>query len=124
MTIVKISALRVVADAGLKLVRQAAAQAEAAAGQDGFEGCELLEPADERTTWLIVSRWRDEEACQAWLSWRRAREPRPVARQVGDAARPAVRTARPATISPVAYSEQWSYEVAGGSAGTPGNVNG
>jgi heme-degrading monooxygenase HmoA len=118
MSIVKISALRVVADAGVGLVRQAAAQAEAAGGQDGFEGCELLRPADERTTWLIVIRWRDEEAYQAWLSWRRTHEPRPVARQVSDAARPAAAgRGRPETISPVAYIEQWSYEVAGGSAG-------
>ena len=127
MTIVRISALRVVADAGVKLVRQAAARAEAAAGQDGFEGCELLQPADERTTWLIVTRWRDEEACQAWLSWRRAREPRPVARPASGAAgaRPAADwRGRPETISPVAYSEQWSFEVAGGSAADPGNVNG
>jgi heme-degrading monooxygenase HmoA len=121
MSVVKISALTVVADAGVDLVRQAAARAEAAAGQDGFEGSELLKPADERTTWLIVTRWRDEEACQAWEHWRAAREPRPTARRVADAPRPpAVRSERGETIKPVAYSEQWSYEVAGGSAGATG----
>jgi heme-degrading monooxygenase HmoA len=118
MSVVKISALTVVADAGADLVRQAAAQAEAAGNQDGFEGCELLKPADERTTWLIVTRWRDEEACQAWQRWRAAREPRPTARRASDAPRPAAaRSERGETIKPVAYSEQWSYEVVGGSAG-------
>ena len=33
--------------------------------QDGFEGFELLKPTDERTTWLVVSRWRDEESFAA-----------------------------------------------------------
>jgi heme oxygenase (mycobilin-producing) len=118
MSLVKISALTVVADAGADLVRQAAARAEAAANQDGFEGFELLKPADERTTWLIVTRWRDEEAYQAWLRWRAAREPRPTVRRVSDALRPAAaRGERGAPIKPVAYSEQWSYEVADGSAG-------
>jgi heme-degrading monooxygenase HmoA len=118
MSLVKISALTVVADAGVDLVRQAAAQLEAAGNQDGFEGFELLKPADERTTWLIVTRWRDEEAYQAWSRWRAAHEPRPTVRQVSDAPRPAaVRSDRGEPIKPVAYSEQWSYEVAGGSAG-------
>jgi heme-degrading monooxygenase HmoA len=118
MSVVKISALTVVADADVDLVRQAAARAEAAAGQDGFEGSELLKPADERTTWLIVTRWRDEEAYQAWERWRAAREPRPTAMRVSDAPGPAAfRTDRGEPIKPVAYSEYWSYEVAGGPAG-------
>jgi heme-degrading monooxygenase HmoA len=118
MSVVKISALTVVADADVDLVRQAAARAEAAAGQDGFEGSELLKPADERTTWLIVTRWRDEEASQAWERWRVAHEPRPTVRRPGDAPRqPVARGERPGKIKPVLYSEYWSYEVAGGSAG-------
>ena len=121
MSVVKISALTVVADAGADLVWQAAARAEAAGDQDGFEGSELLKPADERTTWLIVTRWRDEEAYQAWLRWRAAREPRPTTRPVSDAPRPAaVRSEAGETIKPVAYSEHWSFEVAGGSAGALG----
>jgi heme-degrading monooxygenase HmoA len=118
MSVVKISALKVVAGAGADLVRQAAARAEAAAGQDGFEGSELLKPADERTTWLIVTRWRDEEAYQAWERWRAAHEPRPTVRRVSDASGPAAfRADRGEPIKPVAYSEYWSYEVVGGSTG-------
>jgi heme oxygenase (mycobilin-producing) len=118
MSVVKISALTVVADAGVDLVRRAAAGKEAAGNQDGFEGLELLKPADERTTWLIVTRWRDEEAYQAWLRWRAGHEPRPTVRRGSDAPRPAAaRSERGESIMPVAYSEQWSYEVAGGSPG-------
>ncbi|HEY2443850.1 MAG TPA: antibiotic biosynthesis monooxygenase family protein [Streptosporangiaceae bacterium] len=119
MSVVKISALTVVvADAGVDLVRQAAARADAAGNQDGFEGSELLKPADERTTWLIVTRWRDEESYQAWLHWRAAREPRSVTGRVSGASRPgAARTERGPVIKPVASIEQWSYEVAAGSAG-------
>ena len=121
MSVVKILALTVVADAGADQVRRAAAQAEAAVGQDGFEGSELLKPADERTTWLIVTRWRDEEAFQAWERWRAAHEPRPTVRRASDARRPAAfRTDRGEPIKrikPVLYSEYWSYEVADGPAG-------
>jgi len=117
MSVVKILALTVVADAGADQVRRAAAQAEAAVGQDGFEGSELLKPADERTTWLIVTRWRDEEAYQAWERRRAAHEPRPTVRRVSDAPGPAAfRTDRGEPVKPVAYSEYWSYEVADGSA--------
>ena len=35
--------------------------------QEGFEGFELLKPTDDRTTWLVVTRWRDEALFQAWL---------------------------------------------------------
>ena len=34
--------------------------------QDGFEGFELLQPTDGRTTWLVVTRWRDEASFDAW----------------------------------------------------------
>lgn len=37
-------------------------------GEDGFEGFELLRPTDGRSTWLVVTRWRDEAAYEAWLS--------------------------------------------------------
>src|ERR1700721_1202706 len=44
------------------------ARAGAVDDQDGFEGFELLKPVDDRTTWLVVTRWRDEASFQAWLS--------------------------------------------------------
>ena len=62
-----------------------------------------------------MTRWRDEEAYQAWERWRAAREPRPTVRRVSDAPGPAAfLTDRGEPIKPVAYSEYWSFEVADG----------
>jgi heme oxygenase (mycobilin-producing) len=68
MTVVKINAITVPADSGDELARRFAARAGAVDGQDGFEGFELLRPTDGRTTWLVVTRWRDERAFEAWRS--------------------------------------------------------
>jgi heme-degrading monooxygenase HmoA len=68
VTIIKINAITVPADSGDELARRFAARAGAVDQQDGFEGFELLRPTDERTTWLVVTRWRDEAAFQAWVS--------------------------------------------------------
>jgi heme-degrading monooxygenase HmoA len=67
MTVVKINAITVPADSGDELARRFAARAGAVDGADGFEGFELLRPADDRTTWLVVTRWRDDESFQAWV---------------------------------------------------------
>src|ERR1700722_17267147 len=107
MTLVKINAISVPADSGDELARRFAARAGAVDSQDGFEGFELLKPVDDRTTWLVVTRWRDEESFQAWVSspafahgHRSASE-----RAGGDAPKPVG-----------VHSELWSYEIAGGSA--------
>ena len=68
MTVVKINAITVPPDSGDELARRFAARAGAVDNQDGFEGFELLRPTDERTTWLVVTRWRDEAAFEAWLT--------------------------------------------------------
>ncbi len=68
MTVVKINAITVPPDGGDELARRFAARAGAVDNQDGFEGFELLRPTDDRTTWLVVTRWRDEAAFQAWLT--------------------------------------------------------
>lgn len=67
MTVVKINAITVPADSGDELARRFAARAGAVDGQDGFEGFELLKPTDDRTTWLVVTKWRDEASFQAWV---------------------------------------------------------
>lgn len=67
VTIIKINAITVAAEHGEEIARRFAARIGAVDNQDGFEGFELLRPTDERTTWLVVSRWRDEAAFQAWL---------------------------------------------------------
>ena len=68
MTVIKINAITVPDDAGDELAHRFAARAGAVDGADGFEGFELLQPTDERTQWLVITRWRDEEAFQAWLA--------------------------------------------------------
>lgn len=68
MTIIKINALTVPAEMGDEVARRFAARVGAVDGQDGFEGFELLQPSDERTTWLVVTRWRDEASFDAWRS--------------------------------------------------------
>src|SRR5216683_3015819 len=68
MTVVRINAITVPADSGDELARRFAARAGAVDNQDGFEGFELLKPTDGRTTWLVMTRWRDEAAFQAWMN--------------------------------------------------------
>jgi heme oxygenase (mycobilin-producing) len=104
--VIKINAITVPADSGDELAKRFAARAGAVDDQPGFEGFELLKPVDDRTTWLVVTRWRDEESFQAWLSspsfthgHRSAAE-----RSGGDAPKPVG-----------VHSEMWSYEIAGGS---------
>ena len=112
MSVVKINAITVPADSGDELARRFAARAGAVDDQDGFEGFELLKPTDERTTWLVVTRWRDEEAFKAWLS----------SPAFGHGHRSAAERAGGEAPKPVGvHSELWSYEVAGGSLGTQGN---
>ena len=109
MTVVKINAITVAADSGDELARRFAARAGAVDDQDGFEGFELLKPTDERTTWLVVTRWRDEEAFQAWVnSPAFAHGHRSAAERTGGEA------PKPVGV----HSDLWSYEIAGGSAGT------
>lgn len=102
MTVVKINAITVPAGSGDELARRFAARAGAVDDQDGFEGFELFKPTDGRTTWLVVTRWRDEEAFEAWLH----------SSAFGHGHRaPADQTGEP--HPPVGISsELWSYEVA------------
>ena len=113
MTIVKINAITVPADSGDELARRFAARAGAVDDQEGFEGFELLKPVDERTTWLVVTRWRDEVAFQAWVtSPAFAHGHRSAAERGGEPAPPSIGV----------HSEVWSYVTAGGSAEKQGDA--
>src|SRR3978361_985820 len=68
MSIIKINAITVASDSGDELAKRFAARAGAVDDADGFEGFELLQPTDGRTTWLVVTRWRDEDAFHAWAA--------------------------------------------------------
>lgn len=68
MTIVRINAITVDPGAGDQLATRFAQRAGAVDHADGFEGFELLRPTDGRDTWLVITRWRDEDAFVAWTS--------------------------------------------------------
>lgn len=70
MTIIRINAITVPADSGDELAKRFAARAGAVDGQPGFEGFELLKPTDDRTEWLVITRWADVESFDAWVSSR------------------------------------------------------
>jgi heme-degrading monooxygenase HmoA len=68
MSVIRINAITVPAEAGDELARRFASRAGAVDSAAGFEGFELLRPTDGRETWLVVTRWRDEESFQAWVN--------------------------------------------------------
>jgi heme-degrading monooxygenase HmoA len=106
MTVIKINAITVPADSGDELAQRFAARAGSVDGQDGFEGFELLRPTDERTQWLVLTRWRDEAAFEVWTA------SQAFAHGHQGASKPAAHGGPVSTAA-----ELWSYEVAGGSPG-------
>ncbi len=106
MSVIKINAITVPEEGGDELAKRFGARAGAVDDQDGFEGFELLRPTDGRTQWLVVTRWRDEAAFQAWVSSPAfAHGHRSESEREGGKPQAAVGT----------HSELWSYEIAGGS---------
>jgi heme oxygenase (mycobilin-producing) len=107
LSIIKINAITVPAEGGDELAKRFGARAGAVDDQDGFEGFELLRPTDDRRTWLVVTRWRDEDAFNAWVS----------SPAFGHGHRSAGGGGHGEGGPPVAVSsELWSYEVALGSS--------
>ncbi len=123
MTVIKINAITVPGDSGDELARRFAARAGAVDNQDGFEGFDLLKPTDERTTWLVVTRWRDEAAFEAWVN-----SPAFAHGHRSAGGSESSSTTQEGAdggggegahrVGPVGiHSELWSYEIAGGSPG-------
>ncbi|WP_262852119.1 antibiotic biosynthesis monooxygenase family protein [Mumia quercus] len=111
MSVIKINAITVPADSGDELAHRFAARAGAVDGVDGFEGFELLKPVDDRTTWLVITRWRDEAAFEAWQSSPEfAHGHRGTGTGEGGGHGGHGGGQRPVAMS----AELWSYEVAGG----------
>jgi heme oxygenase (mycobilin-producing) len=109
VTLIKINAITVATGSGDELAQRFAARAGAVDDADGFEGFELLRPTDEREQWLVITRWRDEESFQAWMS----------SSGFAEGHRSAAERAGGETPQPVStHSELWNYEVAGGSTPT------
>jgi heme oxygenase (mycobilin-producing) len=68
MSVVKINAISVPAERADEMAARFAARAGQVGKSEGFEEFQLLRPADDRTTWLVYTRWRDEESFQAWMA--------------------------------------------------------
>jgi heme-degrading monooxygenase HmoA len=66
MSIVKINAITVPAERADVMAQRFAARAGEVGKSEGFEEFQLLRPTDDRTTWLVYTRWRDEQAFEAW----------------------------------------------------------
>jgi heme-degrading monooxygenase HmoA len=121
MTVIKINAITVPENSGDELARRFAARAGAVDDQDGFEGFELLRPTDDRTTWLVVTRWRDEAAFDAWATspaFAHGHRSAGGSQASGASGGAEGKAEGGHGAGPVGtHSELWSYEIAGGSAG-------
>jgi heme-degrading monooxygenase HmoA len=68
MTVIRINAITVPEEGGAELARRFGERAGAVDHAEGFEGFELLRPTDGRTTWLVLTRWRDQAAFDGWVA--------------------------------------------------------
>ncbi len=68
MSIVKINVLQVPEGRGEVLEQRFASRAGEVEKVDGFESFDLLRPTEGTDRYLVVTRWRDEDAFQSWLS--------------------------------------------------------
>ena len=98
VTTIVINAITVPEGAGDELARRFAARAGAVDDQEGFEGFELLRPVDGRDQWLVMTRWRDKAAFEAWFNSQAFQHGHAQANAEG---------ARPVSVA----SEVWTYEV-------------
>jgi heme-degrading monooxygenase HmoA len=111
MSIIKINAITVEHGSGDELAHRFVERAGVVDDQDGFEGFELLQPTDDRATWLVITRWRDEEAFEAWV-----RSPGFAHGHRSAAEREGAPAPRPVGV----HSEVWSFTVATSSPGSAG----
>ena len=96
MSVVRINAIEVPAERADEMARRFAARAGEVEKAEGFDEYQLLRPTDDRTTWLVYTRWRDEAAFNAWVESRAFQHGHTQQREGG----------------PVATgSELWSYRV-------------
>lgn len=68
MSVVKINVLQVPEGRGEVLEERFATRAGEVEKVDGFESFELLRPTEGFDRYLVVTRWRDEEAFQGWMN--------------------------------------------------------
>lgn len=66
MSVVKINAISVPAQAGAELERRFTERAEYISGSPGFLGFQLLRPTAGEERYFVVTHWADEESFAAW----------------------------------------------------------
>ncbi|HEY3670077.1 MAG TPA: antibiotic biosynthesis monooxygenase, partial [Acidimicrobiia bacterium] len=67
MSVVKINAITVPKERAEELVGRFAARAGEVSKSPGFEAFELLQPTDDRDTFLVYTRWASEDDFQNWM---------------------------------------------------------
>lgn len=78
MSIVKVNAMQIPEGQGDEFLDRFSRRPHNIEKVDGFEGFTVLRPNDERGTWLVVTRWRDEAAFDAWHGTRPHRDPQTI----------------------------------------------
>lgn len=78
MSVVKINALTIIDGEGDDFIARFSHRAGRIESADGFEGFQVLRPNDQRSVWLVVTRWRDDAAYAAWYASRTPRDPATV----------------------------------------------
>jgi heme oxygenase (mycobilin-producing) len=68
VSVVRINVLQVPAERAEVLEQRFAARAGEVDQVDGFESFDLLRPTDGTDRYLVVTRWRDEAAFDAWMA--------------------------------------------------------
>lgn len=109
MSVVRINAITVPADAGDELARRFAARAGAVEHAEGFEEFQLLRPTDDRTTWLVYTRWKDEASFTKWTESMAFQHGHRGASGGGEASEGAPPEGHPPPVSTAA--ELWAYDV-------------
>jgi heme oxygenase (mycobilin-producing) len=109
VSVVRINVLQVPEGRGEVLEQRFAARAGEVEKVDGFESFELLRPTENFDRYLVITRWRDEEAFQAWMASMAFQQGH--ARSAEDA-EAADASGAPAGGGPAAVgSELWSFDV-------------
>ncbi len=89
MTVVKINALEIPANAGDEIVSRFTARMDSLKDVAGFEGFELLRPTgDTETRWFVYTRWADQAAYEKWRDGDGARASHANGPSDGDKAAP------------------------------------
>ena len=111
-SIVKINVLTVPQEQRETLEKRFASRAHAVENSDGFEWFELLRPVEGTDTYLVYTRWRDEESFQAWMEGPMKAAHQGGGQEGGDRPKPAASpAASPAVLNSLLFAAPWSSAI-------------